>query len=167
MIGLGVHNPKFTQNVGHILRAAEAYNADLVAFSGNRNVKTSTDVTKAYKRIPTIHADNLFDVIPRGCIPVAVELVDEAVDLRDFEHPKNAFYIFGSEDATLGRATLSKCKHVIYVPTSICMNLSACVNVVLYDRLFKETKWLQKSNKEILRKLGKNTKKNVLKDKVS
>lgn len=63
MFALGVHNPKFSQNIGHILRAA---------------------------------------------------------------------------DATLGKLTLERCKHKVYVPTNICMNLSACVNVVLYDRLSKQ-----------------------------
>ncbi|GAF89366.1 unnamed protein product, partial [marine sediment metagenome] len=29
------------------------------------------------------------------------------------------------------------CKHTIYIPTAYCMNLSATVNVVLYDRMNK------------------------------
>lgn len=138
MFSLGVHNPKFSNNVGHILRAADAYGASFIAFSGNRKAKSSLDTTNAITRIPTVHCEDLFDVIPQGAIPIAVDLVDDAIALIDFEHPKNAFYIFGSEDATLGKKTLDRCKYKIYVPTNICMNLSACVNVVLYDRIAKE-----------------------------
>ena len=32
---------------------------------------------------------------------------------------------------------LSWCRDVVYIPTNGCMNLAACVNVVLYDRLSK------------------------------
>ena len=137
MYGIGIHNPKFSHNIGHVLRAAEAYKADMVAFTGSRSVRSLPDVTGAYNRIPTLRGDTLFELIPFGCVPVAIELVPQAVDLREFEHPKNAFYIFGAEDATLGEKTLGRCKHIVYVPTEICMNVSACVNVVLYDRLNK------------------------------
>jgi tRNA(Leu) C34 or U34 (ribose-2'-O)-methylase TrmL len=138
MFALGVHNPKFSQNIGHILRAADAYGASFVAYSGNRKATSCCDTTKAIKRIPTVFCDSLWDVIPYGLVPVAVELCDDAESLIDFIHPKNAFYFFGAEDATLGKLTLERCKHKVYVPTSICMNLSACVNVVLYDRLSKQ-----------------------------
>jgi tRNA(Leu) C34 or U34 (ribose-2'-O)-methylase TrmL len=138
MFALGVHNPKFSQNIGHILRAADAYGASFVAYSGDRKAKVATDTSKAIRHIPTVHCDNLWDIIPVGLIPVAIELCDDAESLIDFIHPKNTFYFFGAEDATLGKLTLERCKHKVYVPTNICMNLSACVNVVLYDRLSKQ-----------------------------
>jgi tRNA(Leu) C34 or U34 (ribose-2'-O)-methylase TrmL len=37
----------------------------------------------------------------------------------------------------LGERVLSWCRDVVYIPTNGCLNLAACVNVVLYDRQSK------------------------------
>ena len=136
MFGIGLHTPKNPINVGHVLRAADAFGASFVAIRGNR-VASPTNVSSAEKRIPVLRGLNLKELIPYGCVPVAVELVDGAENLVSFQHPQQAIYIFGAEDATLGEKTLSWCKHKIFIPTRICLNLAACVNVVLYDRMTK------------------------------
>jgi len=66
-----------------------------------------------------------------------VDLVEEAIPLTTYVHPERAFYVFGAENATLGEQVISWCRDVIYVPTNGCLNLAACVNVVLYDRMVK------------------------------
>jgi tRNA(Leu) C34 or U34 (ribose-2'-O)-methylase TrmL len=138
MFAIGLHNPKNPINVGHVLRAADAYGAAAVCVSGSRiSARSSTDVSCAYRRIPVLRGNDLQDLIPFSCIPVVIELRDDAEDLRTFEHPANAFYVFGAEDATPGEKTLSWCPKIVYTPTRICMNLGACANVVLYDRLAK------------------------------
>jgi tRNA(Leu) C34 or U34 (ribose-2'-O)-methylase TrmL len=95
---------------------------------------------KAYRHIPTLYSDSLHDVIPVDCVPVAVDLIDGAKSLVTYKHPERAFYIFGPEDGTLGKAVTDWCRDVIYIPTNHCMNLAACVNVVLYDRMAKQEK---------------------------
>lgn len=135
---IGLHMPKDKQNLGSVLRAAGCYNASLVAYTGNRYQGSLTDTMKAYRHIPLLHPDNLKDIIPYDCVPVAVDLVEGAQSLLSYKHPERAFYIFGAEDATLGENVLSWCRDIIYIPTNRCMNLAACVNVVLYDRLAKE-----------------------------
>lgn len=134
---IGLKDAKIPENVGHVLRAAHAYNASMVAISGKRYKRSATDTSAAYRHLPLIQCNNLYDVIPFDCVPVAVDLVEGARPLNTYIHPKSAFYIFGAEDQTLGREILKWCRDIIYIPTSICMNLSACVNVVLYDRLTK------------------------------
>lgn len=99
--------------------------------------KTATDTNKSYRRIPVLRVDNLRAIVPYDCVPVAVELLDQATPLCEYTHPKRAFYIFGPEDGTLGIAYTEWCRDVIYIPTNRCMNLAATVNVVLYDRLAK------------------------------
>jgi tRNA(Leu) C34 or U34 (ribose-2'-O)-methylase TrmL len=136
MFAIGLHNPKTGINVGHVLRAADAYGACMVATTGDR-VKGCTNVSNAERKIPVLRGGDLHALIPYGFVPVAIELIEGAEDLRTFKHPVNAFYVFGAEDATLGQRVLSWCKYKVYVPTRICMNLSACVNVVLYDRIAK------------------------------
>lgn len=137
---IGLHNPKTPDNVGGVIRAAHAYGAASVAISGERitgrHIAATTNTTRADKHMP-IYRGNLRDLIPYGAVPVAVELVDGAVSLFDFEHPRSAFYIFGPEDSSLGRSVLDWCPHVVQIPTRGCMNLAATVNVVLYDRACK------------------------------
>lgn len=137
-ICIGLENPKFDLNVGHVLRAAGCYDVDLIAVSGMRYHHSRTDTQKAFRHIPLISCTNLKDMLPYDCIPVAVDLVPDATPLHNFSHPERAFYIFGPEDGTLDENILSWCKHKIYIPTKYCMNLSACVNVVLYDRQAKQ-----------------------------
>lgn len=137
MFCVGLDNAKTPVNIGHALRACHAYGASMLAVSGSRGIRSATDVTAAYNTIPVVRCSEIHAVIPFGCVPVAVELHPNAESLITFHHPRNAIYIFGAEDNTLGHRVLSYCKHIVYVPTAICMNLSACVNVVLYDRAAK------------------------------
>jgi tRNA(Leu) C34 or U34 (ribose-2'-O)-methylase TrmL len=138
MIGIGLFNPKNHPNVGSALRAAGCYGADFVAQTGRRYKKAPTDTGKMIRRIPLFKVDDLRLVVPHGVVPVAVDLIDGATPLPEYEHPPRAFYIFGPEDGTLGREVTRWCRDVVYVPTRYCMNLGATVNVVLYDRLAKE-----------------------------
>ena len=135
---IGLHNPKHSVNVGATLRAAGVYDAAFVATQGERYNKSPVDTMKTYRHKPLFQVDDLRSVIPYGCVPVAVDLVDDAEPLFDYQHPQRAFYIFGAEDSTLGDKVLSYCRDKIYVPTNGCMNLAATVNVVLYDRMMKK-----------------------------
>jgi tRNA(Leu) C34 or U34 (ribose-2'-O)-methylase TrmL len=93
---------------------------------------------KAIRHLPLLETEDLKEMIPYDCVPVAVELIDGATPLPAYEHPVRAFYVFGAEDATLGKRTLDWCRDKIYIPTNGCMNLAATVNVVMYDRLSKK-----------------------------
>lgn len=135
---IGLDHPKDVRNAGGVWRAAHCYGADLIVVAGARYKKSPLDTTKAHRHIPLLQTDSLFDVIPYNCVPVAVDLVDGATSLVEYQHPERAFYIFGGEDATLGARVLDKCRDRVYVPTQYCMNLAATVNVVLYDRLSKQ-----------------------------
>jgi tRNA(Leu) C34 or U34 (ribose-2'-O)-methylase TrmL len=129
--------PKTAANVGSVLRAAHCYGTVLVAKTGTRYHRASTDTMQAYRHLPLLQVNDLFDVVPHDCVPVAVDLLEGASDLRTYTHPERAFYIFGPEDGTLGKAIIARCRDKVFVPTAFCMNLAACVNVVLYDRMAK------------------------------
>jgi tRNA(Leu) C34 or U34 (ribose-2'-O)-methylase TrmL len=88
-------------------------------------------------KIPTIAVEDLLAMTPKGATPVVIELAENAVPLPAFEHPDNAYYIFGPEDGSVPANILAQCKHVVYIPTFTSMNLAATANVVLYDRLAK------------------------------
>lgn len=136
---VGLDNPKNSLNVGSALRACGIYGAAFLAVSGHRYHKAPTDAMKHHRHLPLITVNDLQDIVPYDCVPVAVELVKCAEPLPSYNHPQRAFYIFGGEDATLGARVLSYCRDIVYIPTDGCMNLAATVNVVLYDRLLKGT----------------------------
>lgn len=136
---IGLWEPKFADNLGHVMRASGCYGVDMVAYTGDRMTKTGvTDTQKAYRHIPLINAKDLRDILPMDCVPVAVDLLPRAKPLPDYVHPERALYVFGGEDRTLNEDIVAWCRDVIYVPTRFCMNLSACVNVILYDRMMKQ-----------------------------
>lgn len=137
---IGLHQPKTPSNVGSVLRAAGCYDAAMVAMTGSRFKKAATDTMAQWRHMPLIETDDLRNIIPYSCVPVAVDLIPGARSLTDYIHPERAFYVFGPEDGTLGKDVLAWCRDVIYVPTAGCMNLAACVNVILYDRMAKMMK---------------------------
>ena len=135
---IGLMRPKYESNIGGVLRAAHCYSASMVAIQGQRaKIRQCTDTTKTWRHIPVLRGDDLSKLIPFDAVPIAVDLVEGAESLVDFEHPKRAFYIFGPEDGTLGKSTFDWCSRKVFVPTQHCMNLAATVNVVLYDRMVK------------------------------
>lgn len=137
---IGLHLAKNPHNVGGVLRAAHCYGAAMIAISGSRTggvVHCPANVTRCERHLPVLNGD-LRDLVPFDCVPVAIDLVDGAVELQNYQHPQRAFYIFGPEDGTLGHAVLDWCRDRVMVPTRFCMNLAATVNVVLYDRLAKQ-----------------------------
>lgn len=124
--------------MGGVLRAAFCYGASVVAIEGDRSpVRHAADTPQAWRHIPVLRPTSLREVIPFDAVPVAVDLVDDAIELPAFQHPTRAFYIFGPEDGTLGARHLDWCAQRIMVPTRMCMNLAGCVNVILYDRMAK------------------------------
>ena len=137
---IALDNPKKPENVGGAMRAAAVYGASMVVVSGKRPprwVKHHTNTLQSWRHIPSIMTEDVFDAVPYDCVPVAIEIIEDARWLPEFTHPIRAFYIFGAEDATLGRRILDRCAHVVRIPTHYCMNLAATVNVVLYDRMAK------------------------------
>jgi tRNA(Leu) C34 or U34 (ribose-2'-O)-methylase TrmL len=134
---IGLHNPKNLSNVGGVLRAAFCFGAALVAVQGKRYRVQSTDTADAYLHFPLLQVDDLHQVVPYHCVPVAIERRSDAISLPDYDHPQSAFYIFGPEDGDLGPDVLNWCRDIVYIPANHSLNLAAVVNVVLYDRMAK------------------------------
>lgn len=136
-------DPKYSHNVGQVVRLACCWGVRSVAYTGSR-----VDLAGAVERIPReermrdyasvdlMRYDRPFDILTGT--PVAVEVRENAEDLTDFEHPRDAVYVFGPEDGGLGRVTLLQCHRFVSIPTAHCLNLSTAVATVLYDRHCKE-----------------------------
>ncbi len=147
-VTIGLTNPKSTENVGSVMRAAGCYQVDQVLYSGtryDRAMKMATDTKKVSSAIPLQHIDhldamNFCDAVDDETQIICVDLIPGATPLPAFSHPDKALYIFGPEDGTIAQSVVDAADHVVFVPTIGCMNLAASVNVVLYDRLAKSSR---------------------------
>ena len=135
-------NPKHARNLGAALRACSCFGIGQLWFTGNRvqlNGKhrlPREERMKGYEDVELRQYDYIFDQFT-DTVPVAVELRPGSESLADFEHPKNALYVFGPEDGSLERVTLQHCHKFVTIPTRYCTNLAAAVYLVLYDRAVK------------------------------
>ena len=137
---IGLVNPKTPTNVGAVMRAAGCYQADGVCYTGDRFERAAryqTDTKNIQHRMPLDHVDSFFEKLPDNTEVICVEFAEGATPLPGFQHPERALYIFGPEDGSVPQDVVSQADHVVYVPTTGCMNLAASVNVLLYDRLAK------------------------------
>ena len=145
-VSIGLINPKSPDNVGAVLRAAANYRVNKVFYTGDRYpqaIKRKSRIVdmsrKVSKDVLLSAADHLTDVITDNMKIVCVEFAINAIPLPAYQHPTDALYIFGPEDGSIDQAIIDQADAVIYVPTVGCMNLSASVNVLLYDRMAKSS----------------------------
>jgi len=143
-VSIGLINPKSPNNVSSVMRAAGNYRVDSVFYTGKRYPRAlmrNPDIPDMSRQvgqtIPLSEVTSLIDMAAIDVKLVCVEFAENAIALTEYQHPHNAFYIFGPEDGTISQEVIDSADAVVYVPTIGCMNLAATVNVVLYDRLAK------------------------------
>jgi len=126
------------------MRAAGNFQVDSIFYTGKRYPRAlmrNPDIPDMRRKfgqsIPLTEVECLLDIAPVNMKLVCVEFAENAIALPEYEHPDNAFYIFGPEDGTVSQDVIDRVDDVVYVPTVGCMNLAATVNVLLYDRFTK------------------------------
>jgi tRNA(Leu) C34 or U34 (ribose-2'-O)-methylase TrmL len=135
-------NPKSPHNVGKALRAASVFGVKSLVWTGARVDLSQYDRLPREERMKGYPAaefcmnDRPFDLFPGG-VPVCVELLESAECLTTFTHPSNPVYVFGPEDGSVPPVIRRHCHKFVYIPAYHCLNLSAAVDVVLYDRMAK------------------------------
>lgn len=143
-VSIGLINPKSPDNVSAVMRAAGNFRVDSIFYTGKRypralmrNPDLPDMSRKVSQSVPLFEVTFMIDDVPADMSIVCVEFAENAIPLPEYQHPPNAFYIFGPEDGTISQDVIDRADAVVYVPTNGCMNLAATVNVVLYDRLAK------------------------------
>lgn len=131
----GISKP---MNLGALMRTGNAFGAAFT-FSINAHDKLKyaykSDTSKSAQHIPYYRWENMAQAQwPVNAVLVGVELTDDAVDLPQFSHPKNAVYILGPENGSLSQEIQDRCDVIVKIPTKFCINLSLAGALVMYDR---------------------------------
>jgi len=61
--------------------------------------------------------------------------IDEAVNLPSFPHPLRAAYVLGPERGILSFDLVSRCQHLVRIPTAFSLNVATAGAVLMYDRI--------------------------------
>jgi tRNA(Leu) C34 or U34 (ribose-2'-O)-methylase TrmL len=141
--GIVLVNPKYPHNVAATIRACSCFGVKSLFWTGSRVDPSQyerlprEERMKGYRDVRWIHSDRPFDYF-EDMHPVCVEIHRDSIALPDFPHPLNAVYVFGPEDGGVPQVIRRLCYSFVHIPSFHCLNLSAAVNVVLYDRATKE-----------------------------
>jgi tRNA G18 (ribose-2'-O)-methylase SpoU len=137
--GIGVEGLSKPLNAGNLFRSAHAFGASFiftVGVSYPRDKAGQADTSDTPGEVPLYEFASVGELdLPRGCRLVGVELVDDAVELPSFRHPRQAAYILGPERGSLSAEVLEKCDLTVKIPTKFCINVATAGAVVMYDRL--------------------------------
>ncbi|MCK5361256.1 MAG: TrmH family RNA methyltransferase, partial [Gammaproteobacteria bacterium] len=119
-ISIGLVNPKSPENVGSVMRAAGNYRVDSVFYTGKRypralmrNPDFPDMHRKVSQNIPLYEVEDLIDAVSDLKI-VCVEFAENAIPLPGYQHPLNAFYIFGPEDGSISQQLIDRADAVVY-----------------------------------------------------
>ena len=139
--GIGAEGVSKSANMGALLRTGHAFGAAFCftvgggwdARAGRRADTADTPAHVPLWRYPDVSGIHL----PRECVLVGVELLEDAVALPSFRHPLNAAYVLGPERSGLSDALRAECKFIVKIPTKFALNLAVAGALVLYDRLLQ------------------------------
>lgn len=135
---IGIEGVSKPMNLGNLVRSAHAFGASFVFTLGAhyRVREARSDTSKTQKSVPWYDWEGPADMqLPKNCQIVGVELLEGAVDLPSFTHPRCAAYVMGPERGVLSDALRDKCHHIIRIPTKFCINVQIAGAIVMYDRL--------------------------------
>jgi 23S rRNA (guanosine2251-2'-O)-methyltransferase len=132
---VAIPEAKFVENVGGIIRTANAFLINEIILDKNVYNKAATAGTAPWENINV--TDDLFAYIKeRGYISVALEQHPRSVPLWDFVFPLNTVIITGHEVHGMSDEMVEKCNHVIEIPQFglvESLNVSTATSIALYE----------------------------------
>lgn len=137
--GIGVEGISKPMNLGSLFRTAHAFGASFVftiAAAYDRSQGALADTSDTPGNLPFHEFENIAALrLPRDCVLVGIELVDDAVEMPSFRHPRAAAYVLGAERGSMSPELLALCEHVVKIPTKFSVNLALAGAITMYDRL--------------------------------
>lgn len=140
--GIGIYEPKFTENLGTLWRHAYLYNASFIFTIGSRFKKQASNTNKADRHIPLYFYndyEHFKENKPINSAVIAIEMAPNSICLSRFSHPQRALYLLGSEGIGIPEEIYQECDSIVqlYSPKSQSMNVSTTGTIVMYDRIIK------------------------------
>lgn len=136
------------EGVGTLLRTAHAFGAAFcftVGAGWDARAGRRSDTADTPSHVPVWRFPDPASIqLPRECVLVGVELLEDAIDLPSFRHPLNAAYVLGPERSGLSAPLLARCRHVIRIPTRFALNLAVAGALVLYDRMLQHGRFAER-----------------------
>lgn len=137
--GIGVEGISKAANLGSLFRTAHAFGASFVftiAAAYDRAEGALADTSDTPGSLPLFEFPDVAALrLPRDCALVGIELLDEAVELPSFRHPRAAAYVLGAERGGLSPELVALCEHVVKIPTQFSVNLALAGAITMYDRV--------------------------------
>lgn len=143
--GIGILRGKTAANHGTLWRSALQFGASMTFTIGRRyerRVEGSADVYKTLRQIPCLPYPDVTAFMASCPVDAQIVVIEfGGIDLTDFEHPKRAVYVLGSEDCGVPPALVARAQWHISVPTAdgrpSSVNVAAAGAIVIYDRYVK------------------------------
>lgn len=138
--GIGCLGMKTSHNYGTLFRTAQVFGADFIFLIGSRFQRQPSDTMKSWRHMPLFEYKDFEDFNshrPYDCKLIGIELIQQAVSLKTFKHPKQACYLLGAEDNGLTKEAICHCQEVIVLPGERSLNVAVAGSIVLYDRISK------------------------------
>ena len=137
--GIGVEGIHKAQNVGNLVRSSHAFGASFfftIAPEVDVRGIQQTDTSGAFDHVPYYEYSSVSKLdLPKGCQLVAVEFMEDSIELPSFRHPLRAAYVLGPEMGNVSPELLEKCDFTIKIPMKFCINVGVAGALVMYDRL--------------------------------
>lgn len=138
MFYIGIYHPKYSENIGTLMRSAYQLGADGVFTIGKRYQRQAGDIFNFGKHLPIEHFDDWLAFKAQMNSEFSLIAVEKGgVSLSGFEHPQNAIYCLGAEDYGLPRAMLDDCKTVVSLDAirQPMYNVAVAGSIIMYDRM--------------------------------
>ena len=138
--GIGIMNNVNGLNIGTLWRSAYIMGASYIFTIDKKYKKQMSDVTHTWKKIPLYHYknfDDFYDNQPTATRIIAIELTEDAIDIADYEHPDQACYLLGNEQAGLAPKILKRCHGIVKLPGHFSLNVAVAGSILMYDRVAK------------------------------
>lgn len=137
--GIGILDPKTTDNVGTLLRSAHCFGADFTFVIGQRGLhRQASNTTRAERHVPHYEYATFEQAL--GCFPlerVLVAVETEGEPIAPFHHPERAVYLLGNERSGLPRDVIERCDVTLTIPSAFCLNVAVAGSIALFDRVSK------------------------------
>ncbi|MDD5150730.1 MAG: RNA methyltransferase [Flavobacterium sp.] len=140
-------------NIGSVFRTADAFLIEKIYLCGITATPPNKEIHKtalgATETVDWEYSENVLKVIEdlktEGVAVLAIEQVENAVFLQDFEVEKGKKYalVFGNEVFGVSQEAVAICNGCIEIPqlgTKHSLNISVSAGIVVWD-LFKKMNW--------------------------